>query len=829
MRRWRRLLQSSVVAAGVLGLHASAFADFRQSPDGVVELWGECRSENGAVGNRIDACNKALGLETRPAYRAALLAARGWQKRRGGDRIGGLTDFEAALKIVPANDAALRGRAVMLSDLGRYDEAEQAFTAMLVENETRPLIYLDRGLVRRRAGRREQALADFDAAIQLAPGFVDALVQRGRLALDRKDHAAALVDLEAATKSDPADTPALYWYAWGLSEKGDHRAALLAFNRLVAIEPGDAGNWLERGKVQEKRSDFAAALRSYDLGLKRASKNETLLFRRAYVLSMLRQDEAAIKAYGTLLTAYPRHDVAYGNRAWHLVKKGDYTAAFQDAKRAIALDPRNGQPHYVRGLIHFEKRDYRRARAGFDRAAALGHSTIEVINLRGRISLHLKLYDDAAADFDEAIKRAPAEMFGYYNRGLTEKLRGRWAEALGHFSKALEIAPSDKDVVSQRDEMLVKLGREREMWRIRLMETAAAVKRAALSAQSQASAKSGQSTGERLVKLDEQLELDPYDDASRLARARLLAAAAESRGRALDDVEQLLRSNPQNVDARIERASIHYDEKRFPLALADAERVLELAPKDSDALFWRARVRAALSQDEEAVADYTTVISLTPTSKAARFNRGLLYRKAGRLAEAEADFSRAIELRPEQSDSWRYRGLIHLKRKRFAEAQADLEQAFRLAPDHVATMLDLGIALYRRGDHQAAITHLTAAVERGVVNVGVWNDRCYFHVLRREFDLARRDCAEALRLDPQRATAFHSLGAIKMHEGDFDGALALFERSVEGAPKNAFAQFGRAIALSRKGEAQLAQEAFAKARALDDEIDERYRELGLEF
>lgn len=829
MRRWRRLLQSSVVVVGVLGACAPAFADFRHSPDGSAEFWNDCRSDSGDIGRRIEACNKALVLEARPAQRAMLLISRGWQKRRGGDRGSSLRDFEAALKLVPGNDLALRGRAVMLSDLERYDEAERAFTAMLADNETRALIYLDRGLVRRRAGRREQALVDFDAALQLAPGFVDALVQRARLAFDRKDHAAALVDLEAATKIAPKDPSALYWHARALSEKGEQRAALLTFNRLVAIEPEDAINWVQRGSVQEGRSDYAGALRSYDLGLKKTPGDRSLLFRRAFVLSMLGRDDAAIKAYDTLIATDPGAAAGYGNRAWHLAQKGKYAVAMRDADRAISLDPRNGQPHYVRGLIYFEKADYPKARAAFERATALGHKTTELINMRGRTALGQKRYDDAAVDFDEVIRQAPAAMFGYYNRGLTERLRGRWGEALGHYSKALEVEPGDENATRQRNEMLVKLGREREIWRIRLVETAAAIKRAALSAQSQASAKTGQSTGERLGKLDEQLELDPYDDVARLARARLLAATAESRGRALDDVEQLLRSDPQNADARLERASIHYDEKRYPQALADAERVLEQAPKDSDAFFWRARARAALSQDEGAVADYTSVISLAPMSKAARFNRGLLYRKAGRLADAEADFSRAIALRPKDYDSWRYRGLVHLRQKRFSEAQADLEEAFRLAPDHVGTTLDLGVALYRRGDHQAAIAHLTAAIERGVSNAGLWNDRCYFHVLRREFELARSDCAEALKLDPQRATVFHSLGAIKMHEGDFDGALALFERSVEGAPKNAFAQFGRAIALLRKGEAELAQEGFAKARALDGEIDERYRELGLEF
>lgn len=828
MRRWRRLVWLSVVVVGLHGQSAPLLADFRWSADGTTELSGECGSSSGDIGRHIEACDKALLLEARPLRRAQLLTWRGWQKRRHGDRHGGLRDFEAALKMAPAGYAALRGRAVLLSDLGRYDEAERAFTALLSEEETRALLYVDRGLVRRRAGRRDEALADFSAALQLDPEYGDALVQRGRLALEREDHGAALADLGAATRIDPKDPAALYWYAQALSAKGEQKEALLSFNRLVAMEPQDPVNWRERGRVQERRGDNAAALRSYDRGLKLAPRDDGLLFRRAYVLSVLGRADEAIKAYDVLLAAHPRHAPGRGNRAWHLVQKGEHKAAMGDAERAIALEPRRGQPHYVRGLVLFARKDYGAARRAFDRAVALGQTnTTDLYNTRGRAALRLRRYGEAAADFDMVIKRAPGAIFGYFNRGLADKHRGRWQDALGHFGKVLEIEPDDADAVRERNEMLVKLGREREIWGIRLAEAAKAIKRAVQSAQ--APARASPTSRERLGTLDERLELDPYDDASRLQRARLLAATVEGRARASADVEHLLLSDSGNADARLLQARIHYDEKRFTQSLVDAEQVLAQAPKHPDAFFWRARARAALSQDEDAVADYTVAIALAPKFEVARFNRGLLHRKAGRFAEAEADFGAAIQLSPTEYDSWRYRGLVRLQQKRFAEAKADLAEALRLKPDHVGVTIDLGNALYRSGDHDGAAAHLGRAIERGVTSAVIWSNRCYFNVLRREFAEARSDCAEALRLEPQRAAAFHSLGAMKMHEGDVDAALAFFDRAIAGDPKSAFARFGRAIALLRKGELQLAQDAFEQARALERDIDERYREVGLSF
>lgn len=157
-----------------------------------------------------------------------------------------------------------------------------------------------------------------------------------------------------------------------------------------------------------------------------------------------------------------------------------------------------------------------------------------------------------------------------------------------------------------------------------------------------------------------------------------------------------------------------------------------------------------------------------------------------------------------------------------------MEQALRLAPDNHAVIIDIGNTLYESGDYRAAVAYVSAAMERGITSALIWSNRCYYRVLLKEFEAARADCAEALRLEPGRPTTYHSLGVMKMHEGDLDAALAFFELSIRGNARGAFSHFGRAIALKRRGEAERAAEAFATARELDADIDARYREVGFD-
>src|SRR5205814_219219 len=60
-------------------------------------------------------------------------------------------------------------------------------------------------------GEHERAIADFDAAVRLAPKFRIALFNRGRTKLYSGDYAGAATDLSAASALKPAEPYMLLW------------------------------------------------------------------------------------------------------------------------------------------------------------------------------------------------------------------------------------------------------------------------------------------------------------------------------------------------------------------------------------------------------------------------------------------------------------------------------------------------------------------------------------------------------------------------------------------------------------------------------------------
>ena len=140
-----------------------------------------------------------LGIAVAAALRAYVLEApAGDYEVRQGDIL--LTDgaydqaierFDAALAIAPEHRGALMGKAIALLQSGRIDEAEAAFTAVIARLEPalaggdatgRGVLagaYANRGILRDRAARYPEALADYrralaaDAAAVAGPGLID--------------------------------------------------------------------------------------------------------------------------------------------------------------------------------------------------------------------------------------------------------------------------------------------------------------------------------------------------------------------------------------------------------------------------------------------------------------------------------------------------------------------------------------------------------------------------------------------------------------------------------------------------------------------------------
>lgn len=89
-----------------------------------------------------------------------------------------------------------------------------------------------------------------------------------------------------------------------------------------------------------------------------------------------------------------------------------------------------------------------------------------------------------------------------------------------------------------------------------------------------------------------------------------------------------------------------------------------------------------------------------------------------------------------------------------------------------------------------------------------------------DFDGARRDFEQALQLDPDFADVHHSLAHVLEKLNDLDGAVASAQRAVELSPNEVLTHTSLSVMYMRKGMIAEAEDAKARATALQQQQDE---------
>lgn len=174
---------------------------------------------------------------------------------RAGQAAGALAIARELAREAPRAVDAQQLLAMAAADAGDASTAEHAFRCALALAPANPTVAVNVAIWLRKAGRLDEA----QALLQDVPETAATCVQRGLLAAQRDDHAAARDAFRRAVTLQP--TLATAWHGLGnaLRGLGELEAAEAAFRELVALSPRSAGAWFSLGVVSRLlgRSDAA--------------------------------------------------------------------------------------------------------------------------------------------------------------------------------------------------------------------------------------------------------------------------------------------------------------------------------------------------------------------------------------------------------------------------------------------------------------------------------------------------------------------------------------------------------------------------------------------
>src|SRR5882724_8139199 len=172
-----------------------------------------------------EATMKALAID--PDY-APAHARLGWIAMLGdNDLAGAALHFKHALALDPADLDVLRNSAILLTSLGRLDEAMALDEALVRRDPVNVSALFNLGVDQRNAGKFDAAIASFRTVLSLNPGQGGAHAELGNALLLKGDAQGALAEIEQETSENwkMIGLPMAYH---ALGRKADSDAALAA-------------------------------------------------------------------------------------------------------------------------------------------------------------------------------------------------------------------------------------------------------------------------------------------------------------------------------------------------------------------------------------------------------------------------------------------------------------------------------------------------------------------------------------------------------------------------------------------------------------------------
>ena len=147
-----------------------------------------------------EAVTKALAID--PEYAPAHARLGRIAMDGDGDLVSAAKHFERALSLDPADLDVLRNAAVLLSNLGRVDQALELETAIIRRDPVNVDALFNLGYYQRMAGRYDDAIASYRTVLSLSPGNGGARYNLGIALLLKGDATGALAEIEQETSEN---------------------------------------------------------------------------------------------------------------------------------------------------------------------------------------------------------------------------------------------------------------------------------------------------------------------------------------------------------------------------------------------------------------------------------------------------------------------------------------------------------------------------------------------------------------------------------------------------------------------------------------------------
>jgi tetratricopeptide (TPR) repeat protein len=258
---------------------------------------------------------------------------------------------------------------------GEYKQTIFLLSDALMKDPNNGRLHLQKGLAHARLQQYDDALAEYDLALNTGASRLSTLLARAAIYNEKKNYDKAIAECSAILVSHPESVPAYLLLATAYDHSSQAEEAKKACE-----------NGLKYAKTPEEKAH--------------------LLLEKGYALARLHKPDEAEKDLTEAISLQPTLPM-YMARGDVYKKLGKYSEAITDYSAVIERDPNNYNALVARAMAETRGHEEEAAIKDFAAALKINKNGVEALIQRGSMYLSRHAYRLAVADLEDAIKLNP--------------------------------------------------------------------------------------------------------------------------------------------------------------------------------------------------------------------------------------------------------------------------------------------------------------------------------------------------------------------------------------------------------------------------------------
>ncbi|MTJ08975.1 MULTISPECIES: tetratricopeptide repeat protein [unclassified Anabaena] len=311
-------------------------------------------------------------IQENPNFSKAYIQ-RGLAYYDSGAILQAVDDYSKAIKLDELSVEAFYCRALARLTLknlpGTLDDVEKVIRL----NPLYAAAYDLRGMVRRKQGYIQEAIANFKKAAELYLEQKDK--DKCYSCLEKiKQLQSPEKSIQPVTKSAPESIISTNQYFQQLlakAEQGETSAAIADLNWVLKADPNDAQAYCCRGVVQCKLGNYHEAIADFNHALQLNFQDGIVYRNRGKARSQIGDYQGALSDLNQALQKQPEDPLVYVARGNIYRSMSDYLKAIQDYSQALQLNPNYAPAYYHRGLVYTLLEEIQNAISDYQKAVSI--------------------------------------------------------------------------------------------------------------------------------------------------------------------------------------------------------------------------------------------------------------------------------------------------------------------------------------------------------------------------------------------------------------------------------------------------------------------------